>query len=317
MNSKLKNYNFLMKVLVATQKPFAKAAIDGIRQELEGVDYELILLEKYSDKQQLLDAVADVDAMIVRSDVIDKEVIQAGENLKIIVRAGAGCDNIDLKAATEADVCVMNTPGQNANAVAELVFGMLVMGVRNFYSGSSGFELKGKRLGIHAYGNVGKNVARIARGFGMELLAYDTYCRAEVINADGIDPTISVKTLYQHSDIVSVHIPLTEETRGLIGKSILKNLREGAMLINTARKEVINEPELLQYMIENPKFKYMTDIKPDIHDQFMEKVPNQYFTTPKKMGSQTVEANVNAGIAAAHQIVDYLKNGNQKYRVND
>lgn len=306
-----------MKVLVATKKPFAKVAVEGMRQELEGVDYELVLLEKYTDKQQLLDAVADVDAMIVRSDVIDKEVIQAGKNLKIIVRAGAGCDSIDLKAATEAGICVMNTPGQNANAVAELVFGMLVMGIRNFYSGSSGSELKGKRLGIHAYGNVGKNVARIARGFGMELLAYDTYCRAEVINADGIDPTISVKTLYRHSDIVSVHIPLTDETRGLIGINLLKNLPEGAMLINTARKEVINEPELLQYMIENPKFKYLTDIKPDIHDQFMEKVADQYFATPKKMGSQTAEANVNAGIAAAHQIVDYLKNGNQKYRVND
>jgi D-3-phosphoglycerate dehydrogenase len=305
-----------MKVLVATDKPFAKVAIEGIRQELDGVDYELVLLEKYTEKKQLLDAVADVDAMIVRSDIIDEEVIQAGKNLKIVVRAGAGYDNIDLKAATQAGVCVMNTPGQNSNAVAELVFGLLVMGVRNFYNGSSGTELKGKKLGIHAYGNVGKNVARIALGFGMELLAYDTYSRSEVINADGIDPTISVKTLYRYSDIVSIHIPLTDETRKLIGKDLLKNMPQGAILVNTARKEVINEPELLEYMLENPKFKFLTDIKPDMHEEFVAKVGDRYFSTPKKMGAQTAEANVNAGIAAAHQIVDYLKNGNQKYRVN-
>lgn len=305
-----------MKVLVATDKPFAKVAIEGIRMELEGVDYELVLLEKYTDKQQLLDAVVDVDAMIVRSDIVDEEVINAGKKLKIIVRAGAGYDNIDLDAASKAKICVMNTPGQNANAVAELVFGLLVMAARNFYNGSSGTELKGKKLGIHAYGNVGKNVARIARGFGMELLAYDTYSRAEVINADGIDPTISVKTLYRYSDIVSIHIPLTEETRLLIGKSLLKNMPEGAILVNTARKEVINEPELLQHMIDNPNFKFLTDIKPDLHDEFVAKVGDRYFSTPKKMGAQTSEANVNAGIAAAHQIVDYLKNGNQKYRVN-
>lgn len=306
-----------MKVLVATDKPFAQIAIDGIRQELDGVDYHLALLERYTDKQQLLEAVADADAIIVRSDNIDEEVIKAGKKLKIIVRAGAGYDNIDLEAATRAGICVMNTPGQNANAVAELVFGLLVYAVRNFYHGTSGSELKGKKLGIHAYGNVGKNVARIARGFGMELLAYDTYSRAEVINADGIDPTISVKTLYRYSDIVSIHIPLTDETRLLIGKDLLKNMPEGAILVNTARKEVINEPELLEYMLENPKFKFLTDIKPDMHEEFMAKVGNRYFSTPKKMGAQTSEANVNAGIAAAHQIVDYLKNGNQKYRVNE
>lgn len=305
-----------MKVLVATDKPFAPIAIEGIRQELDGVNYELVLLEKYTNKQQLLDAVSDTDAMIVRSDIIDAEVINAGKKLKIIVRAGAGYDNIDLEAASKAGVCVMNTPGQNANAVAELVFGMLIFGMRNFYNGSSGYELKGKKIGIHAYGNVGKNVARLAKGFGMDILAYDTYSRAEIINTDGIEPTISVKTLYQYSDIVSIHIPLTEETRQLIGKELLDVMPEGAVLINTARKEVINEPELLQHMIEHPKFKYLTDIKPDMHEEFEAKVNNRYFTTPKKMGAQTAEANVNAGIAAAHQIVDYLKNGNQKYRVN-
>lgn len=305
-----------MKVLVATDKPFAKVAIEGISQELEGVDYDLELLEKYTEKKQLLDAVADADALIVRSDIIDKEVIKAAKKLKIVVRAGAGYDNIDLQAATKAGICVMNTPGQNANAVAELVFGMLIYSLRNFYNGTSGTELKGKRLGIHAYGNIGKNVARIAKGFDMHILAYDTYSRAEVINADGIDPTISVKTLYRYSDILSVHVPLTDETRNLIGKDLLKHLPKGATLINTARKEVVNEPEMLEYMLENPDFKFLTDIKPDMHEEFVEKVGDRYFSTPKKMGAQTSEANVNAGIAAAHQIVDYLKNGNQKYRVN-
>ncbi|NLO70623.1 MAG: 3-phosphoglycerate dehydrogenase [Porphyromonadaceae bacterium] len=306
-----------MKVLVATDKPFAKVAIDGIRQELDGVDYELVLLERYTEKQQLLDAVANVDALIVRSDIVDEEVIKAGKNLKIVVRAGAGYDNIDLKAATEAGICVMNTPGQNANAVAELVFGMLIYGVRNFYNGTPGTELRGKKLGIHAYGNIGKNVARIAKGFQMPILAYDIYSRAEIINSDGIDPTISVKTLYRHSDIVTVHVPLTDKTRGLIGKILLSNMKSDAVLVNTARKEVINEQDLLDFMIAHPKFKYLTDIKPDMHDQFVEKVGSQYFTTPKKMGAQTSEANVNAGIAAAHQIVDYLRNGNHRYRVND
>ncbi len=305
-----------MKVLIATEKPFAKVAIDGIGQELDGVDYEMVLLEKYTEKQQLLDAVADADGMIVRSDIIDEEVINAGKKLKIVVRAGAGYDNIDLEAATKAGVCVMNTPGQNANAVAELVFGMLIYGVRSFFNGGSGTELKGKKLGIHAYGNIGKNVARIAKGFQMDLLAYDTYSRSEVINNDGIDPTISVKTLYRHSDIVSVHVPLTDKTRGLVGKILLSNMKDNAVLINTARKEIINEQDLLDFMIEHPKFKYLTDIKPDLHAEFIEKVPNQYFATPKKMGAQTSEANVNAGIAAAHQIVDYIKNGNDKYRVN-
>lgn len=306
-----------MKVLVATEKPFAKIAIDGIEEELDGVDYEMVLLERYTDKKQLLEAVADADAMIVRSDIIDEEVINSAKNLKIIVRAGAGYDNIDLGAATKKGICVMNTPGQNSNAVAELVFGLLIYGMRTFYQGSSaGRELKGKRLGIHAYGNVGKCVAQIAKGFGMHILAYDTMSRSEVINADGIDPTISVKTLYRYSDIVSIHVPLTNETRNLIGKDLLKYLPKKAVLVNTARKEVVNEPELLQYMIDNPDFKYLSDIKPDMHEEFVEKVGDRYFSTLKKMGAQTAEANVNAGIAAAHQIVDYLKNGNQKYRLN-
>ena len=306
-----------MKVLIATDKPFAKVAVDGIRNEIEGVGFELALLEKYTEKQQLLDAIADADAVIVRSDIVDEEVINAGKKLKIVVRAGAGYDNVDLEAATRAGVCVMNTPGQNSNAVAELVFGLLVYAVRNFYNGTSGTELMGKKLGIHAYGNVGRNVARIAKGFGMEILAYDAYCRAEDIKAEGVNPTCSVKTLYQGSDIVSVHIPLTAETRQIINKELLELLPKNAVMVNTARKEVINEADLLQHMINNPKFKYVTDVASDIETEMKEKVGEQYFSTAKKMGAQTAEANVNAGIAAAHQIVDFLKNGNQKYRVNN
>ena len=305
-----------MKILIATDKPFAKVAVDGIRNEIEGVGYELALLEKYTEKQQLLDAIADADAVIIRSDIVDEEVIRAGKKLKIVVRAGAGYDNVDLEAATKAGVCVMNTPGQNANAVAELVFGLLVYAVRNFYNGTSGTELMGKKLGIHAYGNVGRNVARIAKGFGMEILAYDAYCRAEDIKAEGVNPTCSVKTLYQGSDIVSVHIPLTAETRQIINKELLELLPKNAVMVNTARKEVINEADLLQHMIDNPKFKYVTDVASDIETEMKEKVGEQYFSTAKKMGAQTAEANVNAGIAAAQQIVDFLKNGNEKYRVN-
>ena len=305
-----------MKILIATDKPFAKIAVDGIRNEIEGVGFELALLEKYTEKQQLLDAIADADAVIVRSDIVDEEVINAGKKLKIVVRAGAGYDNVDLEAATRAGVCVMNTPGQNSNAVAELVFGLLVYAVRNFYNGTSGTELMGKKLGIHAYGNVGRNVARIAKGFGMEILAYDAYCRAEDIKAEGVNPTCSVKTLYQGSDIVSVHIPLTAETRQIINKELLELLPKNAVMVNTARKEVINEADLLQHMINNPKFKYVTDVASDIETEMKEKVGEQYFSTAKKMGAQTAEANVNAGIAAAQQIVDFLKNGNEKYRVN-
>ena len=305
-----------MKVLIATDKPFAKIAVDGIRNEIEGVGFELALLEKYTEKQQLLDAIADADAVIVRSDIVDEEVINAGKKLKIVVRAGAGYDNVDLEAATRAGVCVMNTPGQNANAVAELVFGLLVYAVRNFYNGTSGTELMGKKLGIHAYGNVGRNVARIAKGFGMEVLAYDAYCRAEDIKAEGVNPTCSVKTLYQGSDIVSVHIPLTAETRQIINKELLELLPKNAVMVNTARKEVINEADLLQHMIDNPKFKYVTDVASDNEAEMKEKAGEQYFSTAKKMGAQTAEANVNAGIAAAQQIVDFLKNGNEKYRVN-
>jgi len=305
-----------MKVLIATDKPFAKVAVDGIRQEIEAAGIDLVLLEKYTEKQQLLDAVVDVDAIIIRSDIIDADVIGAAKQLKIVVRAGAGYDNVDLEAATTAGVCVMNTPGQNANAVAELAFGMLIYAVRNFYDGTSGTELLGKTLGIHAYGNVGRNVARIAKGFGMKVIAFDAYCRDEDIQADGVEPTCSAKTLYQKSDIVSINIPATKETKQSINAELLSLMPKGAIIVNTARKEVVNNDDLVAHMFEDVKFKYVTDILPDNHAEMTEKFPNRYFSTPKKMGAQTSEANVNAGIAAAKQIVDFLLNGNERFRVN-
>lgn len=305
-----------MKVLIATDKPFAKVAVDGIRKVIEEAGFELAILEKYTEKQQLLDVVKDVEALIVRSDIIDGEVINAAKKLKIVVRAGAGYDNIDLDAATKAGICVMNTPGQNANAVAELAFGLMIYGIRNFYNGTSGTELKGKRLGIHAYGNTGKNVARIAKGFDMKVSTFDSYVDAEKVKADGVTPVSTVEELYKNSDFISINIPLTPETKQIIGKSLLNLLPEGALIVNTARKEVINEPEMLEYMLQHPKFKYMTDIAPDSDSEFKAKVGDRYFATAKKMGAQTAEANVNAGIAAANQIVDYLLHGNERFRVN-
>lgn len=305
-----------MKVLIATDKPFAKVAVDGIRKEIEEAGFELALLEKYTEKQQLLDAVAVADAIIIRSDIIDAEVIAAAKQLKIVVRAGAGYDNVDLDAATAAGVCVMNTPGQNANAVAELVFGLLIYAIRNFYNGTSGTELKGKKLGIHAYGNVGRNVARIAKGFGMDILAFDMFCRDEDIKAEGVNPTCSVKMLYQSCDIISINIPATKETRQSINAELLQLLPKGAVLVNTARKEVVHEAEMVQFMEARPDIKYVTDVMPDNHAEMLEKFPTRYFATPKKMGAQTSEANINAGIAAAKQIVGFLKTGNEKFRVN-
>ena len=252
-----------MKVLVATEKPFAAAAVEGIKKEIEGAGNELVLLEKYTEKAQLLDAVKDVDAMIIRSDKADAEVLDAAKNLKIIVRAGAGYDNIDLAAATAHNVVAENTPGQNSNAVAELVFGLLVFAVRNFYNGKAGCELKGKKLGILAFGNVGRNVARIAKGFGMEVSAYDAFCPADVIEAAGVRAVKSQDELFQTCDIVSLHIPATPETIKSIDYKTVNQLPKGGILINTARKEVINEPELLKLLAEREDLKFITDIKPD------------------------------------------------------
>lgn len=305
-----------MKVLIATEKPFAKVAVDGIREVVEKAGYTLALLEKYTDKQALLDAVADADALIIRSDVVDNEVLDAAKQLKIVVRAGAGYDNIDLAAATAHGVVAMNTPGQNSNAVAELALGLMVMAVRNFYNGTSGIELKGKKLGIHAFGNVGRNVARIAKGFGMDIYAYDAFCPDEVMIAAGVTPVHSAEELYSTCDVVSLHIPATAETKGSINYALLNRMPKGALLVNTARKEVINEDELIQLMQERADFKYVTDIMPAADMKFKTLFEGRYFATPKKMGAQTAEANINAGIAAANQIADFFTTGNPRFQVN-
>ncbi|MBR6198133.1 MAG: 3-phosphoglycerate dehydrogenase [Bacteroidaceae bacterium] len=305
----------MAKVLVATEKPFAAPAVAGIKEIIEGAGFELALLEKYTEKAQLLAAVADVDAIIIRSDKIDAEVLDAAKNLKIVVRAGAGYDNVDLEAATAHKVVVMNTPGQNANAVAELVLGLLVFAVRNFYNGKAGSELMGKTLGILAFGNVGRNVARIAKGFGMNVCAYDAFCPADVIEAAGVKACASQAELFKCADIVSLHIPATAETKQSINKALCSTMKKGAILINTARKEVINEPELLELLAERTDLKYITDIMPDANDEFA-KFEGRYFSTPKKMGAQTAEANTNAGLAAANQIVGYIKEGITKFQVN-
>ena len=305
-----------MKVLVATEKPFAKVAVDGIRKVAEQAGYELALLEKYTDKQQLLQAVADADALIIRSDKVDAEVLDAARKLRIVVRAGAGYDNIDLAAATAHDVVAMNTPGQNANAVAELALGLMVYAVRNFYNGTSGTELRGKTLGIHAFGNVGRNVARIAQGFGMRVVAFDAYCPDEAMTAAGVTPVHSAEELYAQSDVVSLHIPATDETRHSINAALVERMPKGGVLVNTARKEVIDEESLIALMQERTDLRYVTDIMPDSDAKFRTLFEGRYFATPKKMGAQTAEANINAGIAAANQIVDFLENGNTRFRVN-
>ena len=305
-----------MKVLVATEKPFAKVAVDGIREVVEGAGYELALLEKYTDKAQLLDAVADADAIIIRSDIVDAEVLDAAQRLKIVVRAGAGYDNIDLEAATNHNVVAMNTPGQNSNAVAELALGLMVYAVRNLYNGTSGTELKGKKLGIHAFGNVGRNVARIAQGFGMDVYAYDAYCPDEAMVAANVHPLHSAEELYSTCDIVSLHIPATAETKNSINHDLVNRMPKGGVLVNTARKEVIDEEGLIALMQERTDLKYMTDIMPVADAKFRTLFEGRYFATPKKMGAQTAEANINAGIAAAKQIVDFFQNGNTRFQVN-
>ena len=304
-----------MKILVATEKPFAAAAVEGIKKEVEAAGNELALLEKYAEMAQLLDAVKDADAMIIRSDKVDAEVLDAAKNLKIVVRAGAGYDNIDLAAATAHNVVAENTPGQNSNAVAELVFGLLVYAVRNFYNGKAGSELKGKKLGILAFGNVGRNVARVAKGFDMEVHAFDAFCPADVIEAAGVHAAKSQNELFKTCDIVSLHIPATPETIKSINYATVNQMPKGGILINTARKEVINEPELIKLLSEREDLKYITDIKPDADADFQQ-FEGRYFSTPKKMGAQTAEANVNAGIAAAKQINAFFKDGCTKFKVN-
>jgi len=304
-----------MKVLIATEKPFAPAAVQGITNELKDAGHEVVLLEKYASTAELLEAVKDADAMIVRSDKVTPEVLDAAKQLKVVVRAGAGYDSIDTAYAKEKNVVVENTPGQNSNAVAELVFGLLVYAVRNFYNGKAGTELMGKKLGILAFGNVGRNVARIAKGFGMEVYAYDAFCPADAIEAAGVHACKSQDELFQTCDVLSLHIPATLQTVKSIDYRLVNLLPKKGVLVNTARKEVINEEELLKLMAEREDLKFVTDIKPDADEEF-KKFEGRYFSTPKKMGAQTAEANTNAGIAAAKQINAFFATGDTKFQVN-
>lgn len=304
-----------MKVLIATAKPFAAEAVQGIKKEFEGTGHEVVLLEKYETNEQLLDAVKDVDAMIVRSDKITAEVLDAAKNLKIVVRAGAGFDSIDCQYAKEKNVVVENTPGQNANAVAELVMGMLVYVARNHFNGKSGHELMGRRLGLLAFGNVGRNVARIAKGFGMEVSAYDAFVPAEAIEKEGVHACKDQKELFEISDVLSLHIPATPETIKSINYDMVNLMPKGGILVNAARKEVIDEEGLLKLMNEREDLRYIADIMPDMDEEF-KKFGTRYFATPKKMGAQTSEANINAGIAAARQINAFFTDGCTKFQVN-
>ena len=305
-----------MKVLIATQKPFAAAAVKGIREILEGAGHEVVLLEKYAEAKDLIDAVADVEAMIIRSDKVTPEVLDAAKKLKIVVRAGAGFDNVDLAAATAHGVVVENTPGQNANAVAELAIALMIFMSRNQFTPVSGIEVQGKKLGIHAFGNVGRLVGKKAEALGMKVLATDPFIPAEKIAEAGAEPIASVKELYAASDFISIHIPATPETIGSIGYDLITSMPKGATLLNTARKEVIDEAGLEKALEDRPDLKYAADVAPDNIDVLREKFGTRVFATPKKMGAQTAEANINAGLAAARQIVAYFADGCTKFQVN-
>lgn len=305
-----------MKVLVATDKPFAPVAVKMIREVVEKAGHELALLEKYTSVEQLLAAVADADAMIVRSDIVSADVVNAAKKLKIVVRAGAGYDNLDLAACTAKNVVAMNTPGQNSNAVAELVFELMLFQARGGFSGKSGSELRGKTLGIHAFGNVGKYVAMVAKGFGMDVYAFDPFVADAEISGAGVKVCKTVEELYTKCQYVSLHIPANDKTKKSIGLNLLKMMPAGAVLVNTARKEVIDEDGLLSTMDTRPEFVYLSDIEPDCKPVFEEKYKGRFIFTAKKMGAQTEEANINAGVAAARQIADFFATGNQKFKVN-
>jgi len=306
----------MKKILLATDKPFAAEAVIGIKKVVEDAGFELVKLEKYTSQAELIEAAKNADAMIIRSDIADKSVLEAGDRLKIVVRAGAGYDNIDLKTATEKGIVAMNTPGQNSNAVAELAFAMMLYKARGTFNGVTGFELKGKTLGIHAYGNVGRNMARIAKGFGMEIYAFDAFVSQEVIANDGVKPANSVQELYEKCQYISLNIPANSQTKQSIDFTLLNSMPKNAVLVNTARKEVINEADLLKIMEERKDFIYLSDIEPDCKATFDEKFKGRFFFTPKKMGAQTEEANINAGIAAANQIVKFFKTGDTTFKVN-
>ena len=304
-----------MTILVFTEKPFAPAAVKAIQNVIDAAGADMKLVER-GTRGDLLEAVKDVEGLIVRSDIVDEEVFDAAKQLQVVVRAGAGYDNIDLKAATDHGVCVMNTPGQNSNAVAELVFGMIVMMCRNKYNGTSGSELKGKSLGIYAFGQVGRNVARIAEGFGMEIRALDVFVPDEVMIQQGVTPVHDVKQLFSDNDFVSLHIPATPETKNSIGYDLVVSMPQNGVLVNTARKEVIDEDGLLKALEERPDLRYVSDIKPAKAEEFEKRFADRVFFTPKKMGAQTSEANFNAGVAAAEQAIAYIRDGWNKYQVN-
>ncbi|HNS16656.1 MAG TPA: 3-phosphoglycerate dehydrogenase [Bacteroidales bacterium] len=306
----------MTKVLVATEKPFAAIAVKGIQKIVEDAGFEFALFEKYTEKSDLAKAVVDADALIVRSDIIDRGIIEAAGKLKIVVRAGAGYDNLDLKAASEKKIVAMNTPGQNANAVAELVMGMMIYHARGCFSGKSGTELLGKSIGLHAYGNVAKRVAAIARGFGMKVYAFDPFVRAEEMEKEGVIPVQKMEDLYKNCQYISLHMPANEKTRGLINYELLSLMPEGATLVNTARKEVIDEASLMKIFLERKDFKYLSDITPDCAADIASQHEGRYYFTPKKMGAQTAEANINAGLAAANQIVRFFKTGDTTFQVN-
>jgi len=306
----------MKKILIATQKPFAPVAVSQMKEIAESKGYAIETFEKYAEQSDLEQAVVDADALIIRSDKATKEVIEAGKNIKIIVRAGAGYDNIDLDAATANNVVAMNTPGQNSNAVAELAFGMMISVIRNGYNGTAGTELRGKKIGIHAYGNVGQYVAKIAKGFGMTVYAFDPFVSKDVIKADGITPVDSVEELYSTCQFVSLHIPANDKTKKSINFDLLNKMPKNGILVNTARKEVIDEDGMVELMKTRSDFKYISDIAPDNKDVFEAEFEGRFMFTPKKMGAQTSEANINAGLASVNQIIAFFENGDETFRVN-
>ena len=304
------------KVLVATVKPFAQKAVEEISVICKEAGYTMVLLEKYAEQAEFVQKVKDVDALIVRSDKVTREVINNAQNLKVVVRAGSGYDNIDLEAATEKNIVAMNTPGQNSNAVAELAFGMMIYMARGQFNGKPGTELKGKKLGIHAFGNVGINVARIAKGFGMEIFAFDPYIDKKVMEEHGVKAIDSVEEMYKTCDYISLHLPSIPETQKFINNKLVSKMKKGATLINTARKEVVCEEDIIQVFQNRDDLKYTSDIAPDTKIEMIERFGNRVYFTPKKMGAQTLEANVNAGIAAINQIINYFEKGDTTFQVN-
>jgi len=305
-----------MKVLIAVEKPFAFIAIRQIREVTEAAGFRLALLENYKNKSELLEAVSDADALIVRSDLVTSEVLDAAKKLKIVVRAGSGYDNIDVESCTAHNVVAMNTPGQNSNAVAELAFELMLYQIRGGFCGKSGTELRGKTIGLHAFGNVGKYVADIARGFGMDIYAYDPFVSERVMKNNGAKQCINIQELYEKCQYISIHMPSNKITNKSIGYELMKKMPHNAVLVNTARKELIDEAGLLRVFEDRSDFSYLSDIEPDCKAVFEEKYKNRFIFTSKKMGAQTEESNINAGVAAARQIVDYFNNGKEKYKLN-